>query len=251
MKLFKTVAIIIIITLSFWACNNEEKLDVKHEESEIIKNSSQNPFQNYGRAHNALMEMIMSSAINELSEDSNIDEILHYVSNEVRNIMNNDDFLLEYNIESNNEALNIILNEYESNSSLFGIEGCKGCIDFEKLILMLPTFPEYEDIFFTILNSNDPEDAISKLNILEKGTLLTEDSDVKDGRLFIISIGKNSIELADRHMQNGTIACCNWREVGASDCGGALAGVGAVGVGAFGGAALFSGTALIGQLFGW
>jgi len=218
--------------------------------------STKNPYDNYGKAHNEIVNGIFEKAKSQLSKESTTEEILKFVSNETKKSLNDDNFLKKYDLTKNSKDVDNVLNEFTSKPALFAVGVCKSCPDFEKLMKMMPTFPEYKDIFTVLTKSDDedddtPEKIISKLNNIEKEAMTMEGSNKKNRKLLLLAIGKNSINLTDKLTKQGSISCCNWKDVGASDCGGALAGAPLVGVGALGGAALFSSVNLIGQYFKW
>lgn len=217
--------------------------------------STKNPYDNYGKAHNEIVKGIFEKAKTQLSKESTTEEILEFVSNETKKSLNDETFLKKFNLTKNSNDLNNVLDKYTSKPSLFAMGVCRSCPDFEKLMKTMPTFPDYSDIFtvFTKDDNNDdsPAKIIDKLNNIEKDVMKTDESNTKSRKLLLLAIGKNSVNLTNELTKNGSIACCNWTDVGASDCGGALAGAPLVGVGALGGAALFSSVNLIGQYFKW
>ena len=240
--------LLFIFSISLFSCNtiDEDTNETFNSSNLIVERSNTtvgNPFENDGEVHNAIVAIVLERAKKNFDGNQNLEETMQYVSNEIIEILSNEDFLNSYNLERDDELVNQILSNYLEQPFLFGVEECIGCVNFELFAEYYQKVESHSYIFDAIKNSNNASEVLNRLERIESDLLTQVDSQERNEALYVISIGKSSAQFAILNSDNfdeyiGSRAF--WEEVVVSDMLGAYAGLAFVGVGAGGGAALFS-----------
>ena len=113
----------------------------------------------------------------------------------------------------------------------------------DGLIELIASNKKYKKLFKIVRNKShrSPQDKVSELRSHKKKILRRKSNIQNENELFATEIAINSYTLIKDLRDDGIIEQgIDWREVGAADCAGAIMGLGLGGVGAGGGAALFS-----------